>query len=130
VTVVVKGQLIVYRANHLSRTVVANLCRKLYGYTDRSQYGRYAYKRPGVLDEIPHIVPLGWRAILITRPGDAQKVVEILKEFQAQTYVRSVDLEEEDLKILRRDPDQDQDSQDQGHVEGGLGEEAEKQEDQ
>jgi len=110
---VVKGQLIIYRANHLPRTAVANLSRKLYGYTDRSQYGKYSYQRLGVLDQIPHIVPMGWKAVLITRPQDAQKVITILKDFHAQTYVRSVDLEEEDLKALRIDPDQDQEDPDQ-----------------
>lgn len=124
----VKGELIIYRANHLPPTVVVNLSRKLYGYTDRSQYGKYSYQRPGVLDQIPHIVPMGWKAVLITRPQDAQKVIAILKDFHAQTYVRSVDLEEEDLKALRIDPDQE--DQAQGRVEGGWSEEAQTQEDQ
>lgn len=127
----VKGQLIVYRANHLPRKTVANLSRKLYGYTDRSQYGKYSYNRPGVLDQIPHIVPMGWKAVLITRPQDAQKVIRILEDFHAQTYVRSVDLEEPDLKILRIDTGQDQNQcRAKGQAKGGWGEETQTQKDQ
>jgi hypothetical protein len=95
-----RGQLIVYRANHLPRTEESRLSRELYGYTDKSQYGRYTYRRPGLLDQVPHIIPLGWKALLVTRQKDAQAVIKILEEHKAQVYARKIELEEEDLRTL------------------------------
>ena len=110
----ITGQLIVYRTNHLPRTQESKLSRELYGYTDKSQYGKYTYKRPGILDKIPHIIPLGWRALLITRPQNARAVIKTLQEFQAQIYVRRIELEEEDLEMLaQQDKDKGKDKEDE-----------------
>lgn len=118
--------MIVFSASGISKTDQVKLSKKLYGYRDRSQRSRYLYDREGVLDSVPHVIPLGRKAILVTRAGDAQPIIQLLQEYGAQVYVRAVRLEEEDLKILCRDLDQ-------GRGEGwesGSGEEAQAEEDQ
>ncbi len=126
-----EGDLIVFSANKMSKTEQVKLSKRLYGYRDRSQRSKYLYDREGVLDTIPHIIPLGRKAILVTRTGDAQPIIQLLQEHGAQIYVRTVKLEEEDVKILCRDLDQEHGRvQDRGRGEGVLGEKAQAQEDQ
>ena len=122
-----EGELIVFSANKMSKTEQVKLSKRLYGYRDRSQRSKYLYDREGVLDTIPHIIPLGRKAILVIKADDAQPIIQLLQEHGAQIYVRTVKLEEEDVKILCRDLDQDH-GRDRG--EGVLGEKAQAQEDQ
>ncbi len=126
-----EGELIVFSANNMSKTEQVKLSKQLYGYRDRSQRSKYLYDREGVLDTIPHIIPLGRKAILVTRTDDAQPIIQLLQEHGAQIYVRTVKLEEEDLKILCRDLDQHIGRvHDRDRGEGVLGEKAQAQEDQ
>ena len=97
------GQLIIFKTNKLAKTEQVKLSKRLYGYRDRSQYSKYLYNRQGVLDSTPHIIPLGRKAILVTKPQDAQLVIQLLEEYGAQIYVRRIELEEEDIQTLCRD---------------------------
>ena len=115
-----EGELIVFSANNIPKTEQVKLSKRLYGYRDRSQRSKYLYDRKGVLDTIPHIIPLGRKAILVTRKHDAQPIIQLLQEYGAQIYSRTVKLEEEDLKILCRDLDQGR-GQGQDRGEGRFG---------
>ena len=132
-----EGELIVFSASDMPKTEQVKLSKKLYGYRDRSQRSKYLYEREGALNRIPHIIPLGRKAILVTRTGDAQPIIQLLRQHGAQTYVRTVKLEEEDLKALARDLDHGEDpgrgageGVGVGVGEGVLGEESQAQEDQ
>ena len=46
--------------------------RRLYGYVDRSQFGRYRYEREGLLSSIPHVRMI--RGVLIIREDDLEAV--------------------------------------------------------
>ena len=124
-----EGELIIFSASNMPKTEQVKLSKKLYGYRDRSQRSKYLYDREGALNRIPYVIPLGRKAILVTRTDDAQPIIQLLRKHGAQTYVRTVKLEEEDLKILSRDLDH---GEDHGHGQGKgvLGEESQAQEDQ
>ena len=73
--------------------------RKFYGYTDRSRFGKYTYFREGWLGNIPHLKPV--KSVLIVRQQDCQKVLDFLKSYNAEIFVRDVLLTKEDEVILR-----------------------------
>lgn len=62
--------------------------RLLYGYTDYSRYGKYKYKRNGLLSKIPHINPT--QSCIIIRKKDANKVKKLFKQFKVKFDERAV----------------------------------------
>jgi len=98
-----KGEIIIFRTNKIPKKDQVKLSRSLYGYVEKSYHSKYTYPRPGILDKIPHIRPLDWRAVLITRRRDASKVIQVLEEYGAQIYARGILLDEEDLRTLSQD---------------------------
>ena len=62
--------------------------------------GKYRYRRHGLLDDITHIILIG--GVIIVSKGDAKKVVDFLKEYNAEVYVRDVTLLPEDEAALKK----------------------------
>jgi Holliday junction resolvase len=62
--------------------------------------GRYTYRRPGFLDEIPHVRVI--RGVVLVRTEDAGKVTNFLKEFGAEVYIWTVGLRREDERAFMR----------------------------
>ncbi len=112
---VVEGEIIVFRTNKISKTDQVKLSRSLYGYVEKSFHSKYSYTRQGVLQDIPHIRPLDWRAVLVTKTDDAPKVIQLLEEHGAQIYARRIRLEEEDIDQLSGDTDKVEKTQAQNH---------------
>ncbi|VVB89624.1 Uncharacterised protein [uncultured archaeon] len=77
-------------------------CNRLFGYKDHSQKGKYIYERKGLLDEIPNILINPIRSIIIVKRNDAKKVLEFLKEFDAEIYCKEIKLQKEDLEKLEK----------------------------
>jgi hypothetical protein len=71
--------------------------RQLYGYVDRSQFGRYRYEREGFLSNIPHVRMI--RAVLIIREEDLEAVEKFLVSV-ADVQTRRVVLTKEDKRQL------------------------------
>ncbi len=81
--------------------------RQFYGYVDKSNYGRYSYKRKGWLDQVPHLKPV--KSVIILRNEDAQKVVDYLELFDAKLFIREIVLTQNDLiKLEIREGDGNQ----------------------
>jgi len=57
--------------------------RELYGYEDKSNHGRYNYKRKGILTKIPHEKPL--EAIIICKTPE--NIIKHLKKYKAK-YIK------------------------------------------
>ncbi|MFN4133062.1 MAG: hypothetical protein ACK4GQ_01655 [Candidatus Hadarchaeales archaeon] len=91
----IRSQLLLKRAGHLRTN---QFCRKFYGYIDRSNRGKYTYKRPGFLDGIPHIPVI--RGVVIVKTEDADEVVHFLKRFRAEVHSWTVLLRPEDEKVF------------------------------
>ena len=64
------------------------LHKKLYGYKDFSNHGKYRYSRPGLVTEIKaRRVTDG---VLLVAEEQAKKLITLLKKFGAKTYTFSV----------------------------------------
>lgn len=95
-----EGKMIAFRVQaNITQAKLNKFCREFYGYLDRSNKGKYAYKRKGFLDKFLHINPI--RSLLIVRDEDCQKIVSFLEDYNAEIFVRSIILEAEDMKKLR-----------------------------
>jgi hypothetical protein len=63
--------------------------REFYGYDDRSQYGRYRYQRPGLLDELGYVAIA--RGVVVVSRSALLRVMAYLKP-RAEVEVRRVAL--------------------------------------
>ncbi len=95
-----EGILLAFRLATYDRDGASELVKKLYGQRTSSHGGKYVYRRKGLLDEIPHVRLI--RGVLLVRTEDANRVIELLKEFRAEVHVRSVELTREDRGSLDR----------------------------
>ena len=59
---------------------------------------KYEYKRPGLLDEIPHVKLI--RGVVIVRKEDAKKLIDFLKKFNAEYHVKIVELTKSYIRNL------------------------------
>ncbi|KXA95280.1 hypothetical protein AKJ36_01125 [candidate division MSBL1 archaeon SCGC-AAA259I07] len=63
--------------------------RKLYGYKDHSNSGKYTYKRPGLIQDIEGKKIID--AVLFVESEEAmKKVTDLLQEYGTKTYVFDV----------------------------------------
>ncbi|KXB05374.1 hypothetical protein AKJ50_01095 [candidate division MSBL1 archaeon SCGC-AAA382A13] len=88
--------IIVYKQPNQSKSV--QLSRSLHGYTDKSNYGEYSYKRKGLLDKIPYQKLMN--GVFILREKDADKLIELLEKYQAQYYAGPIEKTSKTGKIL------------------------------
>jgi hypothetical protein len=79
-------------------TKLSKFCQKFYGQDTSSWGGKYRYHRHGLLDDIPHHKLL--RGVIIIKNEDITRVLEFLKTYNADVHVRTVELSEEDRKLL------------------------------
>ncbi|MDP2767777.1 MAG: hypothetical protein Q8O41_10100, partial [Candidatus Methanoperedens sp.] len=63
-----------------------------------SHGGKYRYRRHGLLDNTPHIKLIG--GVIIVTKDSADKVIDFLKVYDAEFYIRDVILWLEDEVVL------------------------------
>jgi hypothetical protein len=94
-----KGNIIVFRFKEKTEQKSINqFCKKFYGQNTSSHGGKYQYRRHGLLDNIPHIKLIG--GVILVEKDFAEKVIDFLKEYNAEFYIREVILLYEDEVIL------------------------------
>ena len=71
-----KGKIICYnmKSSNLSRRDIDSFLRELVGHNDKSYYGRYSYRKRGLLDDIPHIKPV--RCVIVV---SSQETTDLLR---------------------------------------------------
>ncbi|MFC1455033.1 hypothetical protein ACFLQI_03015 [Candidatus Undinarchaeota archaeon] len=77
----------------MSQAEVTAFHRRLYGYTDYSNHGKYQYERKGLLSDIPHLNPS--RSVIIIPKKESEKVLGFLEEYGAKVFVIKVVLDKE-----------------------------------
>jgi hypothetical protein len=94
-----QGMIIIFRlkAEH-TRRERARFYREFYGYVDRSNHGRYRYRRKGVLSGIPHIMPA--RSVIVLHRKDSEQVIEFLENHGADVFARDIRLLGKDLEKM------------------------------
>ena len=101
-----KGKIICYnmKSCNLSRRDTDKFLRELIGHNDKSHHGRYTYHKRGLLDEIPHIKPA--RCVIVVSRKQSSQVINLLKKYAVDAYMRDIILTKSDLKILGNDEHQ------------------------
>ncbi len=93
------GKIIVFRfSKKTSQKSLNQFCKKFYGQETSSHGGKYYYRRKGLLDNIPYIKLIG--GVVIVSNENADKLIQFLKEYDAEFFVRDVFLLPEDETIL------------------------------
>ena len=95
-----RGTIAIFRIYAKSNQKVANIfTQKLYGQNTRTHHGKYTYHKRGLLEDIPHIRLI--RGVIIVKRQDAPRVEAFLKEYKAEYYIRTIQLEPSDQKKLK-----------------------------
>jgi hypothetical protein len=93
------GNVIVFRFKEKTEQKSINqFCKKFYGQNTSSHGGKYQYRRHGLLDNIPHIKLIG--GVIIIKKDFAEIVIDFLKEYSTEFYIRDVILLHEDEVVL------------------------------
>lgn len=79
--------IICYSLGNIEARIRTKFNRELYGYTDRSYYGKYKYQREGILSQIKHEKPLDSVIILAE---NAAKVIKHLQKYKAKYVSRKI----------------------------------------
>ena len=94
-----KGKIVCFRVlKHTDQKKTNEFCKKFYGQAT-SCHG-YHYRRKGLLDSIPHRKLI--RGAIIFSGRDVRKITKFLKSYNAEYYVRTVEVLKSDLKYLSR----------------------------
>ena len=72
--------------------------KALYGQKTSSHYGKYVYRKRGILDDIPYRKLI--RGVFVIQNKDKKRVIDFLERFSAEYYMRVVKLTEEDCEIM------------------------------
>lgn len=95
------GDILVFRfPKKTNQKSLNQFCKKFYGQNTSSGGGKYHYRRKGLLDVIPHIKLI--RGVIIVSKENTDKVVQFLREYNAEFYVRDVILLPGDEVILNK----------------------------
>ena len=82
--------------NHIK---INNFCRKIYGYTDKSNKGKYTYERKGLITRYPYIKIQ--RGLIIVRIDDAEEIINLLEKHGAEVFMREIILLHKDTEMLK-----------------------------
>lgn len=95
-----KGKIICYNLKpaNLTRKEIDKFQEELNGRDNRSNYGKYTYRREGLLDRIPNIKPV--RSVIVVLPEFSEEILELLENYRAEIFARDIILEEQDIKEL------------------------------
>ena len=95
-----RGYLIAFKLSpELTPAERTKFFRSLYGYMDRSQYGKYHYRREGILAKLGYVSLI--RGVFIVRKDNINKVIFFLRR-KAEIEVREVRLTKKDSYKLYR----------------------------
>lgn len=93
------GWLIAYSTKPgLSSTERSLLQQRLHSHINYSQFGKYRYRRKGLLDEIPNVRLI--RGAFIVRDNDYRRICKALEEY-AVVHARRVILTKKDKRQLK-----------------------------
>ena len=79
--------IIVYKQPNKSKS--AQLSRALNGYKDYSNYGKYSYKRKGLLDKIAY--KKLFRGVFLVKNKDADEFIQLLDKFDVAYYTGTIE---------------------------------------
>ena len=84
----VKKVIIAYSLENVKTPL--KITRKIYGYTEYSNYSKYKYKREGILSNIKY--EKLFRACIMIDDKDADEIIEEFKKLEIKIIILYVDL--------------------------------------
>lgn len=87
--------IIVYRQSNKSKSV--QLSQALHGYRDHSNYGKYVYRRKGLLDRIPF--QKVFNGVFIVKSEDAGDFIRLLEKYGAVYYAGQIEFSSQKIDI-------------------------------
>lgn len=94
-----KGWIIVFRLpTGTAQNVRVRFGQRFWGQTTTSHGGRYRFHRSGLMEEVPHRKLA--RGVILVRSDGLGRVRSFLADHGAETHIREVTLEDEDLDHL------------------------------
>jgi len=96
------GKLICYniKASNISRSDTDRFLRELAGHNDKSNHGKYTYRKRGILDEIPHIKLV--RSVIVVSSNKSTQIINLIKKYGINAYIRDILLTEDDINKLKK----------------------------
>jgi len=85
-----KAVLICYSLGNVNHDVRSAFKRELIGYVDKSNNGRYEYRRKGLLDRVPHLKPA--KGVIIVKDSDCSKIKRLLRKYKAHLKLFNIDI--------------------------------------
>ena len=89
------------KSSELSRAQINEFQRRLYGYTDHSNHGRYTYQRKGLLSDIPHLNPS--QSVIIVPKHKTGDILAFLYDYDAKVFAIDVVPDERQAEALSKD---------------------------
>jgi hypothetical protein len=106
--ITMQGKLVVFRVykntenvEKTSPTFINRFVQKFYGQDTTNHKGKYKHHRHGLMEDITHIKLM--RGVIIILESDLEKVLNFLKEYNAEVYTRDITLTHEDEKTLNKE---------------------------
>lgn len=94
------GSIIIFSLRKdMNPTEKNEFCHYFYGHDTSSWKGKYRYHRHGLLDDIPHRKIA--KGVIIIRSEDLERVKGYVKDKVGEIQIRTVELTEEDVNILK-----------------------------
>lgn len=96
-----EGKIICYnfKSSNMSRNDMDQFLRELAGHNDKSNYGKYTYRKRGLLDDIPHIKPV--RSVIVVSSNESTSIIKLLRRYKIDAYIRDIILTKEDVSKLK-----------------------------
>lgn len=96
-----KGKIICYnfKASNLSRGDMDQFLREIAGHNDKSNYGKYSYRKRGLLDDLPHIKPV--RSVIVVSRNESISLINLIRRYKIDAYIRDIILTKEDINKLK-----------------------------
>ncbi len=97
------GKIICYniKASNISRSDTDRFLRELAGHNDKSNYGKYTYRKRGILDEMPHIKLV--RSVIVVSSNKSTPIINLIKKYGINAYIRDILLTEDDINKLKNE---------------------------
>jgi len=77
-----EGKIICYnlKSSNLSQGDIIHFLQEFAGYDNKSNYGKYTYHRPGILDKILHIKPV--RSVIIVSASKSPQIIYLMEKYK------------------------------------------------
>jgi mRNA-degrading endonuclease RelE of RelBE toxin-antitoxin system len=90
------AKIVCYTLKKADDKIRSKFKREFFGYEDKSNRGQYNYKREGLVNQILNLRPV--RSTIIVQNKDVNKVIKLLKKYDAEIKLYDIIINENELK--------------------------------